>query len=144
MPLRRPSSTNTAASFCLYIGNKKDHCSQLCYSRHQMCRPTAMSADHPAASDGGPVVSRTEGRSAIASPRCIPSMCFYTCATAPETRPLPAVSCAPSPRDVDQLFSSVRRDGGPLIPRPVIRALRGPMTTALPRSHSPYPLPWLF
>ena len=62
-----------------------------------MCRPTAMSADHPAASDGGPVVSRTEGRSAIASPRCIPSMCFYTCATAPETRPLPAVSCTPSP-----------------------------------------------
>ena len=27
-PLRRPGSANMAASVCLYIGNKKDHCSQ--------------------------------------------------------------------------------------------------------------------
>jgi len=45
-PLRRPGSANTAASVCLYIGNKKDHCSQPRYVRADIkcanrpqCRP---------------------------------------------------------------------------------------------------------
>ena len=60
-PLSRSSSAKRPlqSASTVYIGNKKDHCSQPRYSRHQMCRPPAMSADRPAASDSGPVVSRT-------------------------------------------------------------------------------------
>jgi len=57
-----------------------------------MCQPPAMSADRPAASDGGPVVSHT--RSAIASLRRAARLFFDRCATAPETRPQPTISRA--------------------------------------------------
>jgi len=56
-PLHRPGSANTAASVCLYIGNKKDHCSQPQLGRHHMCQPPSMSADRLAT--GGSVVSHT-------------------------------------------------------------------------------------
>jgi len=74
-----------------------------------MCRPPAVSAYHPAASDGGPVVSHTRHPVGnCAPPRRVPSMCFDTCATAP----LLAVSRTHPARDVDRLFSGVRRGAG--------------------------------
>jgi len=76
-PLRRPGSANAAASVCLYIGNRKDHCSQ------PRCRPIVW--PHPTA---GLWISRTRGPVGDR----VPSLCFDRCAMAPETRPLPAVS----------------------------------------------------
>ena len=40
-PLRRPGSANTAASVWLYIGNKKDHCSEHTHTDHRT--PVAVS-----------------------------------------------------------------------------------------------------
>jgi len=68
-----------------------------------------MSANRPAASDGGPVISHT--RHPVGDRR-VPSRCFDTCVTAPETRPLPAVSRAQSACDVDRLSSGIRRGKG--------------------------------
>ena len=65
-----------------------------------------MSANRPAASDGGPVISHT--RHPVGDSR-VPSRCFDTCVTAPETRPLHAVSRAQSACDVDRLSSGIRR-----------------------------------
>ena len=65
----------------------------------------------------------------------------YHCSIAPETRPLPAVSCAHPARDVDRLSSDGRRWKA-VIPRPPV--VRGPMAVALPRSRSPRTLPWPF
>ena len=67
-----------------------------------LCRKrkiTEMSADRSAASDSGPVVSRTRGLvSDRPSPsRRVPSLCFDTCATALETHLLPAVLHAHPP-----------------------------------------------
>jgi len=78
MPLSRPGSANTSASACLYIGNKKDHCSQPRLSRHQMRRPPAMSADRPATSDNGCCAS------SVALPRTLPPAVLGA--------PLPAMS----------------------------------------------------
>ena len=90
-----------------------------------MCRPPAMSADCPAASDGGPVVSYT--RHPVGD-RVPPSSCTSAFLTG-----VPAVSRAHPARDVDRLSSGVRR-GEAVIPRPVVR---GPTATVLPRSRSP-------
>jgi len=76
--------------------------------------------------------------SAIATLRRAARLLFDRCATAPETRLLPAVSRAHPARDVDRLSSSVRREGEAVISRPVIR---GPMAGALHRSRSPVPSP---
>jgi len=102
---------------------------------HSRVRADIKCADrhHPAASDGGPVVSHTQHPVGNRVPRVALHVCFFDrCATAPETRPLPAVSRAHPPRDVDRLYSGVRREGA-VIPRPVVR---GPMAVALPQSRS--------
>jgi len=97
-----------------------------------------MSADRPAVSDGVPVVSHTQHLVGDHTSLCRAAhLLFDRCATAPETRPLLAVSVAHPARDVDRLSSGVRR-GEAMIPRPVVR---GPMDFALPRSRSPIPSP---
>jgi len=80
-----------------------------------------MSADHLAASDGGPVLSHTRH---LVGDRFPPPVVFPACVStrAPETRPLPTISCVQSAR------------GGEVIPRPVVR---GPMAIVLPWSRSP-------
>ena len=75
-------------------------------------------------------------RSAIASLGRAARLLFDRCTTAPETQPLPAISRAHPPRDVDRLSCGVRRGGEAVIPRPVVR---GPMAAALPRLHSHVP-----
>ena len=73
--------------------------------------------------------------SAIASLRHAARLLFDRCTTAPETRPLPAVSCAHPAHDVDRLSSGVRR-GEVVIPWPVVwRPL------CFPGRAPPYPLP---
>ena len=91
--------------------------------------PTAIVRPRPTAGLWSPI-------SAMASLCRAARLRFDRCATAPETRPLPAVSRAHPSRDVDRLSSGVRREG--VIPRPVVR---GPMAVALPRSRSPCTLP---
>ena len=87
-PLSRPGSAKTAASVCLYSVYRKQERSLFtaalradikCADRH-----------HPAASDGGPVVSHTQRP---VGDRVPPSrLLFDRCATAPETWPLLTVS----------------------------------------------------
>jgi len=96
-----------------------------------------ISVDRPAAYDGGPLVSRTwrpvdDPDSPL---RRVPSSRFDTCATAPETRPLPAVKRAhpPGARNDDQLSSGVRPGRGAIL-RPVVQ---GPIGHCA----SPYPPP---
>ena len=99
-----------------------------------------ISVDRPAAYDGGPLVSRTwrpvdDPDSPL---RRVPSSRFDTCATAPETRPLPAVKRAhpPGARNDDQLSSGVRPGRGAIL-RPVVL---GPIGHCA----SPYPPPGRF
>jgi len=84
-----------------------------------MCRPPAMSANRPAASNGGPVVSHTRHPVGDRVPvsRCTSG--FDRCAMAPETRPLPAVLHAHPARNVDRLSCGVRR-GEAVIPPPIV------------------------
>jgi len=71
--------------------------------------PTAIIRPRPTAGLWSPIPSI---RSAIASLRRAAHLLFDRCATAPETRPLPAVSRTYPARDVDRLSSGVRRGGG--------------------------------
>jgi len=107
-----------------------------CADRPQ-CRPIVR--PRPTAGLWTPILSI---RSAIASLRRAVRLLFERWATAPETRPLPAISRAHPASDVNRLsLSSGVRRGEAMIPRPVVR---GPMAVALPRSRSPYPLPGRF
>jgi len=64
---------------------------------------------------------------------------FDRCTTAPETRPLPAVSRAHPPGRRPIVQRCPTGGGEAVIPRPVVR---GPLAVALPRSRSlPYPPP---
>jgi len=107
-----------------------------------VCRLPAMLADRPAAYNGGPLVSRTRHPvNARDFPlRRVPSSRFDTCATALETRPLPAVKRAhpPGARNDDQLSSGVQRRGGGRFPG---LSSRSRSCIALPRSRSPVPSP---
>jgi len=88
--------------------------------------------------DGGPLVSRTQrpvdDRDSLL--HRVPSSCFDTCVTAPETRPLPAIKHAHQPID-----GGVRRGGGrgdspahrPRADRPLRFPGRAP-PVALPRT----------
>jgi len=108
-PLRRPGTANTAASVCLYKGNKKDHCSLPHLSRHEsaecpQCRPIVRL--RPTVGLWSPIPGI---RSAIASLCRAAHLLFDRCATAPETRPLSAVSRAHPARDVNRLSSGIQR-----------------------------------
>ena len=94
--------------------------------------PTAIIRPRPTAGLWSPIPSI---RSAITSLHRAARLLFDRCATAPETRPLPAVSRTYPARDVDRLSSGVRRGGGG-ISRPVVR---GPMAVVLPGSRCPVP-----
>ena len=108
-----------------------------------MCRPTS--------SDGGPVVSHTQhpvGNRVSVALRCAtarPSLRKITTAvaTAPQTRPLPAVSRAHPPRDVDRLSSGVRREGRGGGDSPARRPRADGRCTS-PVALPPYPPPWRF
>ena len=99
-----------------------------------MCRPPAMSADRPAASDGGPVVSHTRH---LVVDHVRQSSAFWQVRHGAGDSATARRFTRPSPRDVDRLCSGVRW-GEAVIPRPVVR---GPMAVALPRSRSPIPFP---
>jgi len=82
-----------------------------------------MSADRLAASNGGPgspIPGVWVQSAVIASPRCTARLHFDTCATAPETRPLPAVLRTHPP--LTSTDCPAASDGGwAVIPRPVVR-----------------------
>ena len=63
---------------------------------------------------------------------------FDRCATAAETRPLPAVSRSHPPATSTDCPAVSDGRGEAVIPRPVVR---GQMAVALPRSRSPVPSP---
>ena len=133
-PLSRPGSAKTAASVGLYGVYRKQERSLFTAALEQTSNvPTAIIGLRPTAGLWSPKPSI---RSAMASLRRAACLHFDRCATAPETRPLPAISCAHPSRDVYRLSSGVQREG--VIPRPVVR---GPMAVALPRSRSPRTLP---
>jgi len=79
-----------------------------------MCRPPAMSADRPAASDGGHGVSRTLHPGLVSDrvPHHIPSLCFDMCAMALETWPLPGVLHAHLPATSPRLCIKLWDLGG--------------------------------
>ena len=106
-PLSRPGSAETAASVCLYSVYRKQERSLFTAALEQTSNlPTAIIRPRPTAGLRSPIPSI---RSAIASLRRAARLLFDRCAMAPETRPLPAVSRAHPPRDVDRLSSGVRR-----------------------------------
>ena len=76
-----------------------------------------MSADRSAASDGGPVVSHTRRPVGNRVPRRVPSLCFDMCATALETRPLPAISRAHPPVTSTD-YPAAYNEGGRRFPGP--------------------------
>ena len=126
-PLSRTGSARTAASICLYSVYRKQERSLFTDALEQTSnvpttRNVRLSADRPTAGLWSPIPSI---RSAIASLRRAARLRFDRCATAPETRPLLAVSRAHPSR--------VRRGVEAVIPRPVIR---GQMAVVLPRSRS--------
>jgi len=110
----------------------------------QALQSASVGDDRPAASDIGPVdfpYPASRGRSAIASLRCVPSLCFDTCARAPVTRPLPAVLRAHLPALLTDCPAATE-GGGRWFPGLLSG---GRSAIALPRSHSPCsPLPWPF
>ena len=101
-PLHWPGSANAAASVCLYSEQE----------RSLTCRPIV----RPRLTAGlwSPVRG---GQSAIASRRRVPSLRFDMCATALETRPLPAISRAHPPATLTDYPAAsnggVRRFPGP-------------------------------
>ena len=99
-----------------------------------------MSADRPAVSSGGPGVSRAQGPVSDRVPCRIPSLCFDTCATVPETQLLPAVLLTNLP--VTSTDCPAVQRGAWRFPGP---PFRGRSAIALIQSCSPCShLPWLF
>ena len=97
-PLSRPGSANTAASVCLDSVYRKQERSLFTAVLEQTSNmPTAIVQPRPTAGLWSPIPSI---RSAIVSLRRAARLLFDRCATAPETRPLPAVSRAHPPREV--------------------------------------------
>ena len=98
-PLSRPGSAKTAALICLYSGYRKQERSLFTATLEQTSNvPTAIIRPRLTAGLWSPIPSI---RSAIASFRRAARLLFDRFATAPETRPLPAISRAHPPRDVD-------------------------------------------
>ena len=125
MPLHRAGSANATTSVCLC--RKKE--------RPLRCRPIVRPC--PVAGLGSPV---PRGRSAIASLRRNPSLCFDTCATVPETQLLPAVLLTNLP--VTSTDCPAVQRGAWRFPGP---PFRGRSAIALIQSCSPCShLPWLF
>jgi len=96
-PLSRSGSAKTAASVCLYsVGlYRKQERSLFTAALEQTSNvPTAIIRPRPTAGLWSPIPSN---RSAIASLRRAARLLFDRCTTAPETRPLPAVSRAHPP-----------------------------------------------
>ena len=111
--LHWPGSANAAASVCLYSEQE----------RSLTCRPIVRS--RLTAGLWSPVRG---GRSAIASPRRVPSLHFDMCITALETRPLPAISRA-YPPVTSTNYPAAYNEGGRRFPGPppgVDRPLRSP------------------
>jgi len=132
-PLSRSGSAKTAASVCLYsVGlYRKQERSLFTAALEQTSNvPTAIIRPRPTAGLWSPIPSN---RSAIASLRRAARLLFDRCTTAPETRPLPAVSRAHPPPATSTDCPAVSDGGEAVIPRPVVR---GPMAAALPRSRS--------
>jgi len=106
-----------------HIGNKKDHCSQT--RRQPIVWPCPIARLW---------ISRTWHMVGDCTPPPVTFPAYVS--TAPEIRPLPAISRTifPQRRPIVQphLMGAWR------FPRPVVR---GPMATVLPRSRSPYPPP---
>ena len=133
-PLSRPGSAKTAASVCLYSVYRKQERSLFTAALEQtsnvptaIIRRRACGLPYPASS--------WQSRLSVALHVCF----FDRCATAPETRPLPAVSRAhPPATSTDCPAVSDGGGGEAVIPRHVVR---GPMAAALPRSRSPRTLP---
>jgi len=103
-----------------------------------MCRPPAVSAYHPAASDGGPVVSHTRHPVGNCAP---PPVAFPACVSTrvPQRRCLPFHAPIPPATSTD---CSAASDGGQVvILRPVVRGL---MAVVLPQSRFPVPSPGRF
>ena len=91
-PLSLPGSAKTAASVCLYSVYRKQERSLFSAALEQTSNvPTAIVRPHPTAGLWSPIPSI---RSASASLGRTARLRFDRCATAPETRPLPAVSRA--------------------------------------------------
>ena len=91
-PLSRPGSAKTAASVCLYSVYRKPERSLFTAALEQTSNvPTAIIRPRPTAGLWSPIPGI---RSAMASLRRAARLCFDKCATAPETRPLLAVSRA--------------------------------------------------
>jgi len=128
MPLSQPGSAKTAASVCLYSVYRKQERSLFTAALQQTSNVPSADRHHPAASDGGPVVSHTQHPVGDRVPPSCSHLLFDRCATAPETRPLLAISRA-HPSRVQR-----RPTGEAVILRPVVR---GPMVVVLPRSSSP-------
>jgi len=104
-PLSRPGSAKTAASLCLYSVYRKPERSLFTAALEQTSNvPTAIIWTRPTAGLWSPIPSI---RSASVSFRRAARVLFDRCATAPDTRPLPAVSRAHPPRDVVRLSSGV-------------------------------------
>jgi len=100
-----------------------------------------MSADRLAASNGRPADFLYLASGQQSSPRRVSSLCFYTCATALETQPLPAVSQAHLPTTSTDCPAASNR-GGRRFPGPLSG---GRSAIALPRSCSSCsPLPNCF
>ena len=114
MPVSRPGSAKTAASVCLYSVYRKQERSLFTAALEQTSNvPTAIIRPRPTASLWSPIPSI---RSAIASLRRAARLRFDRCATAPETRPLLAVSRAHPSR-----VQRRQTGGGGSIPRPVVQ-----------------------
>ena len=94
-PLRRPGSAKTAASVCLYSVYRKQERSLFTAALEQTSNvPTSIIRPRPTAGLWSPIPGI---RSAMASLRRAARLRFDRCATAPETRLLPAVSGAHPP-----------------------------------------------
>ena len=102
-----------------------------------MCRPPAMSADRPAASDGGPVVSHTRHPVGDRFPPLRSQQVFRYGAGDPATAR--HFTC-PSARDVDRLSSGVEW-GEVVIPGP---SSGGRWLLCFPGRAPPYPPPSRF
>ena len=113
-PVHRPDSANAAASVCLYVGDKKGHC----WSRHQMCRPPVMSADHLATYYGGPVDLAYPASGRRLCPLLHSQPVFWHVHHGTGDRADARCFACPSARNVNRLSSSVRQRG---IPPPVVR-----------------------
>ena len=107
-PLSRPGSAKKASSVCLYSVYRKQETLFTAALEQTSNVPTAIIRPRLRAGLWSPTPSI---RLAIASLCHAARLRFDRCTTAPETRPLPAVSRA-HPRDVDRLSSGVRREGG--------------------------------